>query len=425
MDTEPVVTVVGLGKLGCAVAAVFSAAGFVVHGCDQSADVLGAILANKTNPEPGLNALIGEHPFNVSDDTSGCARESDVALIVVPTPSGDDGRFDSSLVCAAVRDVAVGFAERARATYPVIVVISTVMPGESDGPIREAIESSGLTVGADCGYAYMPSLIALGSVIENLRHPDLVFVGAGDDVAASRTVTHLYRKVVTPGVPFHHLSAVDAEIAKLSINVFLGVKIGYANTVARVCEQFPGADAARVLGTVGSDGRIGSRFLQHGGTPGGPCLGRDQMAFETVGGTATGSMVRQSDGELLDWVAGQVERGVLAAGDGFRFEVAVLGVAYKPQVPVWTDSFGLRVVNRLRPLFELAVHDPCVSLPVMQRVMPVHVLSGALDAAVVVVACAHPEYAGIMPRKGQRVIDVWGLLEPSERVIRPGIGYQV
>lgn len=417
---ESVITVVGLGRLGACVAAVFSAAGFVVHGADQNPDVLGAILANKPNPEPGLNALIAEHPFHVDSDTVALARESDIALIVVPTPSGPDGRFDCSLVCAAVADVARGFAERARATYPVVVIVSTTMPGQVDGEITEAIELEGLTVGVDCGLVYAPSLIALGDVIRNLREPDVCMVGCGDD-AAAKSWTHVLRKVVKAATPFRRMSIIDTEIAKLSINAYLSLKIGFANTVARICEQHDGADATEVLATVGADHRIGSAFLKHGATAGGPCLSRDVAAIETVGANAVASMVRMADAETLDWVATNVDAAIAKADDHFVYDVAVLGVAYKPASSITLDSFGVRVLNRVRALYATACHDPYANVNI-QRVTQELRFMCAQDAAVLVVACPHELYGGLVAQPGQTILDVWSVCADGDGVIRPGVG---
>lgn len=419
-EHEPVLTVVGLGKLGVCIAGVFSAAGYVVNGTDRSPDVLGAILANKANPEPGLNDLIRDHPFNVGDDTAALARESDVALIVVPTPSGDDGRFDPSMVCEAVTEVARGFKERARATYPVVVVVSTVMPSTMDTVVRSAVEAEGLTVGVDAGLVYSPSLIALGSVIQNLRHPDVCLMGTSDD-AASRTASHLYRRMVAAGTPFHHLSLIDCEIAKLSINAYLSVKVGFANTVARVCEGQTGANVGQVLAAVGTDKRIGHLFLKAGGVAGGQCLPRDSVAFGTIGGGAVSQMITHADGETLDWVASHVEKAVADADGRFTYDVSVLGLSYKPSLPHVGDSFGLRILNRLRPLYEVACHDPYSAVSI-QRVTQEHRLVQAQDAAVIVVACAHELYETIEPQRGQTVIDVWNHCADGPNVIRPGVG---
>lgn len=417
-ESQPAVLVVGLGKLGVCIAAVIAAAGFDVYGSDPDPDIRGTILrGNAPHPEPEVAEIIARHPFHVSADTAALAAMADVAYIVVPTPSLPDGRFDSSMVCDAVRDVARGFQNRVRLMRPTIVVVSTVMPGTIDGPVRDTLDAEGLTVDADVGLVYSPALIALGSVVRDLRNPDVVMIGASDALAGA-VHESIIREVVKPSTPIRDMSPVDTEIAKLSINAYLSVKIAYANTVARVCEGFPGADAANVLATVGADTRIGSKFLTAGGTGSGPCLPRDTVAFDMVGGGAASGMVKIADGEVLDWIEEQVIRSVCP---GFAHEVAVLGLAYKPGVPVVADSFGIRVLNRLRALFDVVSHDPMVSHRA-QRVVEAPELTAALDASVWVVACPHDEYRLLLPVPGQTVIDVWGLYGAGPQIVRPGQG---
>lgn len=404
--------------MGACLAAVFSAAGFEVYGADQSQAAVDAVLtATPRFHEPGLAELLAEHPFHASTDTPAMCALADVAFIVTPTPSKEDGRFDASYVCAAAADVARGFLDRARPGTPIMVVVSTVMPGACDGEIRAAIEATGLT---EYRVAFAPAFIALGSVIDDFRTADQHLIGC-DDLATFGTLQHIYTRSHARGNVCRRLSIIDCEIAKLSVNAYLSVKIGFANTVARICEGQPGADVAEVLRAVGSDARIGQAYLHAGATASGPCLPRDVRAMDTVGGGAVSALVNVADDELTEWVAGFVER----AADPERFwlwDVAILGLAYKADVAVADDSFGMRLAHRLRPLFEVVTHDPYITLSGVKRVTQVRTVDEAMDAAVVVVACDHLAYRGLKPRPGQTIVDVWRHCADVPGVVRPGIG---
>ena len=104
---------------------------------------------------------------------------STLTYILVPTPSGPDGEFSLDFVFPVIK--AVGKAIAGQEVSHVVVVTSTVMPGHTDGPIRQALEvAAGRSVGDRLGLCYNPEFIALGSVIDDMRSPDLTLIGESD-----------------------------------------------------------------------------------------------------------------------------------------------------------------------------------------------------------------------------------------------------
>lgn len=381
------VLVVGLGKLGLPVAAALAACSepFTVVGADSDrrrVDVLNG--GGCPVDEPGLADRLdaGRARMSFTGDVAAAAADADAAFVVVPTPSGRDDRFDSSAVVDAVGAVAEGFAVRARPGAPLLTVVSTVMPGTCAGPVCDAVTAAGLTPGADVHVAYHPEFIALGSVLADLAAPSVVYLGADDDAAASALWSILSR-VVRAGTPARRLSLIDAEAAKLAVNVFLSVKIGYANDVARVCRAV-GAEPSAVLDAVGADRRIGRGFLTAGAPPGGPCLPRDLRAWDTLGASPFVSAAHRSASHVED-------RVVLACSPYAR--VGVLGLAYKPGSGIADDAFGWQIAQRLAGhRDEVVVHDPHVSgVPPGCRSGTVERVAGC-DA--VVMGCEHVDYAG-------------------------------
>lgn len=428
--SPPSLGVVGLGKLGACLLAVLKASGFDAVGADIDPEAVAAIGDGKPPPavhEPGLAELLADHRPIVTTDVAAVGEASDVVFIVVPTPSGADDRFDPSLVCGAVDDLCAGFVRAGRDTDrvpPVVVVVSTVMPGTCGGPISDCFVAHGLTVGESVGLVYSPEFVALGSVVHDLLSPDVVYVGA-DDEWTGNVVASIYARL-TPAAEQVRLSLVDAEVAKLAVNVFLSVKVGYANTIARVCETIEGADAGNVLAAVGSDSRIGLGYLRAGGPPGGPCLGRDLLAFETLAWrvTSRGSLADAAGGsadDMSEWVRSKV---VVATAGRDRPVVAVLGLSYKPGTPVVEGSFGFGLAAGLAfDGWHVVVHDPLVgAVPAGCHSLPLPELLDMAD--VVVVATAHDDYVGLAARRGQTLVDVWGVcsLSGPGRVVRPGVG---
>lgn len=178
-DRMPRLSVVGLGKLGSPMAAVFAAKGFDVVGLDVNRDYVDALNAGRAPvEEPRLQELIDTSRARLRTTTSyeEAVEASDISFVIVPTPSGEDHFFINDFVIDAVRRI--GSVLRKTDKDFLIVVTSTVMPGSTGGVIRQALEdSSGRVVGRDVGLCYSPEFIALGSVVRDLLNPDMVLIG--------------------------------------------------------------------------------------------------------------------------------------------------------------------------------------------------------------------------------------------------------
>lgn len=405
------VAVVGAGKLGAPLAAILAANKDHVFLVDVNDDTVELInRAEAPVVEPGLEHLLElAHPWlRATTSMDRAVEESDLAFVVVPTPSDATGRFTNVFVLEAVERIGAALTKTDKPWYTVVVV-STVMPGSMRGPIREALEAtSGRICGIDVGLAYNPAFIALGSVIHDFQHPDMVLIGADDPVSARNV-----KKVLAPVVEtntWHELCSIDAEIAKISLNLGLVTKISYANTIAEYCENIDGADARAVLRVVGSDSRIGPKFLQPGGPAGGPCLPRDAMAWYFAAQEAG------VDAPLVQAVHEVNRRQALRiAGRAIDDKrVGILGLTYKPNTPVTDDALGGELVKILSE-WDVAVEtfDPLAQCSMQSAQELVE------WANTIIVATACSEFAGI-DYGDARVIDVWGILPPEDNIERIG-----
>lgn len=438
--SDPVIGVVGLGRLGVCLAAVLSDSGFTVWGADRSSDLVAAV--NRGEPpngwEPGVTALVQEWcmsalkpgPFGydagnvlvAGTDTAAMAEQSDVVFVVVPTPSLPSGEFDDMVVRQAVAYVCGGFLLRDRPGRPIIVITSTVMPGTCDAIAAQMKRAS---PDIDAALVYNPAFIALGSVIADLRSPDVVLIGGElGDADAMLTLLSIWQEVAGDA-PKHVVSRCEAETAKLAVNLFLSVKSSFANTVARICERLPGVDAGNVLDVVGADHRIGPAFLRHGAPARGPCLPRDVRAWSVVAhwsdATADFSgLIDAATSDCVDWFMDRVLAALMNLPDEPRghADVAVLGLGYKADAVVADDSLGLMMCEALA--FEgvdFCAHDP--------NIVPDPATWATLEQAMscpVVVDCTGAVWDGITV-DGAIVIDAWSnwLTVPGRTVIRPGV----
>jgi len=420
------VSIIGLGKLGSPMAAVFASKGCHVVGFDRSAAVVQALREGRAPvEEPGLQALIDENRERISatTDLSAAIAATSVTFVIVPTPSEATGRFSTAAVVDAVS--AIGTALQQKTDYHLVVVTSTVMPGATGGEIQQALEShAGRTLGPTLGLCYSPEFIALGSVVRDMLRPDMVLIGESD-ARAGDLLQSIYATSCDNQPAVWRMSFVNAELAKIAVNTFVTTKISYANMLSDVCDRLPGADVDVVTSAIGADSRIGSRYLKGATGYGGPCFPRDNVAFGALARTlgARAELAEATDSVnryQVERVLGAVEARATDAGP-----IGVLGLAYKPDTAVIEESQGLAVASRLlRQGRRVIVYDPKALPPARAALGPsVQVAETAADcvakASLVVVMTPWPEFGRIpldaFRRAGRRltVIDCWRMTPPE------------
>jgi UDPglucose 6-dehydrogenase len=420
--------VIGLGKLGAPLAAVLASKGHDVTGIDRNAAFVEAVAGGRAPVvEPGLQELMDEARGRLSATISfeEALANSDISFVIVPTPSEEGGAFSNRYVLDAVRRI--GEALRGKSRYHVVSIVSTVMPGSCDGVIRAALEeASGRKCGDDLGLCYNPEFIALGSVVRDLLKPDMVLLGAFDGKAGD-ALEQVYRSVTT--APILRQSLIDAEIAKISLNAYVTMKISFANMLAELCEQSPGADAHQVAKVLGHDSRIGARYLAGALGYGGPCFPRDNAALQHFAAglkvgvelAAATDAINRRQAERVAWLAAKH----LAPGA----RAAILGLAYKPATPVVEESQGVMIAAALANSgVAVTVHDP-LALDAARAVLGDRVTYAAsvkeavAEAGLVLLATPDPAFAGLQALLADReviVIDCWRGLQPGPRVIQLG-----
>ena len=418
------ISVFGLGKLGAPLAAVFASSGARVIGSDRKPELV-ALINRGVAPveEPGLAQLIAENRDRLcaTTDAAQAVLASDISFIVVPTPSLADGTFNNRLVIEAAERI--GRALRQKKGHHVVVVSSTVMPGSCDGPITSILEAaSALRIGSDIGLCYCPKFIALGSVIHDLTHPDFVLLGASDERAGA-IVKDIYLHCCANQPPILQMGLVNAEIAKLSVNAYVTMKISFANLLGEVCEAIDGADAITIASAVGLDTRIGRKYLQPALGFGGPCFPRDSIAFAAMARrVGVEPDLADATQRINDRQARRIA-GILSARLSSNATVAVLGLTYKPNTPVIERSQSVEIARLLvEQGFRVVVHDPTGVGPARavlgERVRYADTAAAAIaEAQGVLVATPWPAYRELhkaLPAGCSiTIVDCWHLLDRS------------
>jgi UDPglucose 6-dehydrogenase len=420
------ISVIGLGKLGAPLAAVLASKGFRVTGTDLNPAFVEAVNAGKAPiDEPRVQELIDENRarLRATSDTAAAVAETDVTFVIVPTPSDDAGRFSNRFVLDAME--AVGTGLRRKTGYHVVVITSTVMPGSTGGEIRASLEAhSRRSVGPTLGLCYSPEFIALGSVVRDMLTPDMILIGESD-AKAGDVLQRIYEKSCDNTPAVRRMNFVNAELTKIAVNTYVTTKISYANMLADICDRIPGADVDVVTHAIGSDSRIGAKYLRGTIGYGGPCFPRDNVAFAAL---ARSIGARAELAEATDTLNQyQVERvlGAIQARYSGSGPVGVLGLAYKPDTSVVERSQGLEVLDRLAEEgHEVIAFDP-KALESAQATVPrrFHAARSAeacvRAASLVVVMTPWPEFRAVPADAFARtprltVIDCWRLLSREE-----------
>jgi UDPglucose 6-dehydrogenase len=424
--------VIGLGKLGAPLAACLAAKGLTVIGVDNDPRKIEAVNRQQAPVhEPGLEELMANTGgrLTASADIEAGVRDADITFIVVSTPSDPAGGFSLRYVEPVCQ--AIGRALAAKNQYHVVVLTSTVMPGTTGGPVRELLEKvSGKRVGGDFGLCYSPEFIALGSVIRDFLNPDMLLIGESDSRAGD-FLQSLYAEVCENKPAVARMSFVNAEITKLAVNTYVTTKISYANMLARICEQLPGADVDVVTSALGNDTRIGAKYLKGALSYGGPCFPRDNLALaqlaRQLGVPADlAQTVDRFNRAQISWLADLVQhRSEGTAG--------ILGLTYKAGTDVVEEAAGFLLAKELALRgVKVTVFDPAYgrnsTRPALEKVcFAPSAVECIRNSDVVVLATSWPEFGHIdaaqwaRTSKPRTVVDCWRALKFLHDV--PGVHY--
>jgi UDPglucose 6-dehydrogenase len=355
------VSVFGIGKLGFPIVACFASKGYRVIGYDVNPATVKAV--NERKPgifEPGLNELLKKAgDLSATDDYEYAVANSEISFIVVPTPSLPDGSFTTQYVEAAAGKIAAGLKNKK--AYHIVVLTSTVLPGGTEGKVKPLLEkTSGKKCGRDFGLCYSPEFIALGSVIRNFLNPDVILIGESDS-KAGQLLEEVYQSVCENKPPVVRTSLRSAELAKISLNAYITMKISFANVIAELCEHLPEGDAEAVTRMLGYDTRIGKKYLSGALAYGGPCFPRDNKAFaffaRQLGCEARLAEATDRENEHQnERIVALVKEKV---GNVRGMRIAMLGLTYKPDTDVTEESAAVKIADALiKAGAILAVYDP-------------------------------------------------------------------
>jgi UDPglucose 6-dehydrogenase len=422
------IAVFGLGKLGACIAAAFASRGFEVIGYDIDSRKTEAV-KKRLAPieEPHLQETIESagSRLKATNEIEEAVAQSDASFFVPSTPSLPDGSFSNHFLIPAVESVAMSVHRRRKPRH-LFVVNSTLTPSTSDQVLKPLLERIlGGECGRDFGLSYNPEFIALGDVIKGLLRPDFVLIGESDALSGV-LLEQAYKKLCTNSPAIERMSNINAELAKISLNCAVTMKISFVNQLSGVCAKIPGADPSVILRAIGKDRRIGLDYLKPGLGFGGPCFPRDNRLFQYVAQSvgveaalshATDRVNEDVNQRLLETVL------ALSSGDG---TVGVLGLAYKPFTGVIDCSPGMWLCERLAASGRrILAHDYLAGANALPK-LPSERVRVCDDPAEIIregcqtliITCPWPGYKELfnskmklLPAKDTAIVDPWRLLE--------------
>ena len=296
--------------------------------------------------EPGLDDLVAKNAqqarLSFDTDPAPAVRSADAVFIAVGTPSRrGDGYADLSYVYEAARVIAHELAG-----YTVVITKSTVPIGTGDEVERIIRETR---PDADFSVVSNPEFLREGAAIEDFKHPDRIVIGTEDE-RARKLMAEVYRPLFLNEAPILTTSRVSAELTKYAANAFLAMKITFMNEIADLCEQV-GADVQEIARGIGSDRRIGAKFLHAGPGYGGSCFPKDTLALIK---TAQDHGAPLRIVETVTAVNEQRKRAmarkvITACGGSVRGKtIALLGLTFKPNTDDMREAPSLAVIRGLQ-----------------------------------------------------------------------------
>ena len=340
------ICVIGTGYVGLVVGVCISDRGFDVTCVDVNEEKIAALNRGEVPIyEPGLDEILarnvqaGRLAFSLNGDEE--IAKADIVYIAVGTPSAEDGSADLRWVLSAARQIA-----RNAKPDTMVIIKSTVPVGTSDR-VLSAITEEGCSNVFDV--VSNPEFLREGAAIEDFAQPDRIVIGYRDERSRER-MSLLYKSFTDAGHPVFFMDNRSAELTKYAANAMLATKISFMNELSKLCELV-NADVESVRGGVGSDSRIGPKFLYPGVGYGGSCFPKDVKALISTA----------EDVGLRLQIANSVEE-VNEAQKAFVFEkllkkygedglsgkhFAMWGLAFKPETDDIREAPALVLIKKI------------------------------------------------------------------------------
>lgn len=358
------ISVIGTGYVGLVSGVCFAEMGNNVLCIDNDPEKLKKLRNGEvTIYEPGLDILfernLSRDRVNFSDNLKDAVLNTNIIFLCLPTPEGEDGSADLQYVMKVASDIGKILKESGNKEYKVLVNKSTVPVGTAQ-IVTDVIKKEG---GDNFDVVSNPEFLREGFAVEDFMKPDRIVIGSDSEKALEK-MRELYASFVRQGNPILEMDTSSAEVAKYASNSYLAMRITFMNELANFCEKV-GADIDLVRKGLGSDSRIGKRFLFAGIGYGGSCFPKDVKALVNTS-KANGSelTILNRVVEVNENQKHVISRKVTAhyGGDIKGKHFAVWGLAFKPNTDDVRQAPALVIIDELLSLgATISAYDPAAN----------------------------------------------------------------
>lgn len=355
------ISIIGTGYVGLVTGTCFAEMGIHVTCIDVDKNKIEALQQGRVPIyEPGLEEMVlrnsREGRLNFSTDITSCLDDVEVVFSAVGTPPDEDGSADLHYVLDVAHTIG-----RNMNKYLVVVTKSTVPVGTAQkvkAAIQEELDKRGINIGFDV--ASNPEFLKEGAAIKDFMSPDRVVVGVESD-RAREIMTRLYRPFLLNNFRVIFTDIPSAEMIKYAANSMLATRISFMNDIANLCERV-GADVNMVRKGIGSDTRIGNKFLYPGCGYGGSCFPKDVKALiKTAEKNGYEMRVLKAVEEV-----NEAQKSIVFSklskhyGGALRDKtVALWGLAFKPETDDMREATSLVTIRLLQEAgCRIRVFDP-------------------------------------------------------------------
>lgn len=342
------IAIVGTGYVGLVSGTCFAEMGAHVTCVDVDTEKINK-LKNGIMPiyEPGLEELVkrnvGFERLKFTTDLTEVLNDVEVVFSAVGTPPDEDGSADLKYVLAVARQFGQNINK-----YTILVTKSTVPVGTAKkvkAAIQEELKKRGVDIPFDV--ASNPEFLKEGAAIKDFMSPDRVVVGTESE-KAKEVMTRLYRPLMLQNFRVIFMDIPSAEMTKYAANAMLATRISFMNDIANLCERV-GANVDSVRKGIGTDTRIGSKFLYAGCGYGGSCFPKDVKALMHTGIDNDYHMevieaVERVNEKQKSIVYDKIINGI---GSVQGKTIAIIGLAFKPETDDMREAPALVVIDKL------------------------------------------------------------------------------
>lgn len=355
------ISIVGTGYVGLVSGTCFAETGVNVVCVDKDEDKINLLKSGKIPIfEPGLNDMfkrnIEQNRLSFTTSLTDSLNDTEIIFIAVGTPPDEDGSADLKYVLAVAREIG-----RTMKEYLVVVTKSTVPVGTSTkvkAVIENELKKRNVSIAFDV--ASNPEFLKEGSAVDDFLKPDRIVIGIETE-KAEKTLRRLYKPFLMNGHPILFMNIPSSEMTKYAANSMLATKISFINDIANLCELL-GCDIDMVRKGIGSDARIGNKFIYPGTGYGGSCFPKDVQALIRTADEHSYSLDILKAVESVNYRQKEVlvKKVKTHFGDnlkGLRF--AIWGLAFKPQTDDMREAPSLVIIEKLlKAGAEIIAYDP-------------------------------------------------------------------